>query len=133
MASEWTLVFGAKSKLNDGSVSFENYVLHEVAISREGSDEGPHELLANRRFPLHQAARNLNRHIVRVVGHDVVLIPSAPRGIVFAHERFDIGNRSECSNDCHGYLLHSVYVPFSECGTIILARCTASYEPGKVN
>src|SRR5215475_9569486 len=107
MASERTLVFGFESKLNDCSVSFENYVLHEVAISREGSDERPNELLANGRFPLHQAARNLNRHIVRVVGHDVVLIPSAPRGIVFAHEPFDIDNRSECSSDRHGYLLRS--------------------------
>src|SRR5262249_56576119 len=103
MAGEWTLVFGLKGKLNDGSVSFENYVLHEVAISREGSDERPNELLANGRFPLHEDARDLNRHIVRVVGHDTDFIRSAPRGIVFDHERFDINDASQCSCDCHGY------------------------------
>jgi len=40
-------VFGFKSKLNDRNVSSKNYVLHEVAISGESSDERPNELLAN--------------------------------------------------------------------------------------
>jgi hypothetical protein len=110
MDSEWALVFGPKSKLKDCNVSSKNYVLHEVAISGEGSDEGPNELLANGRFPLHEAARDPNRYIVRVVGHDAVLIHSAPRCIVFDHERFDINDGSESSSDRHGYLLRPVYI-----------------------
>src|SRR5215472_12911758 len=107
MTRERTFVFGLKSKFDDHNVSSENYVLHKVAIAGEGSDEGPNELLANGRLPLHETTRNLNRHIVRVVGHDMVFILSAPRGIVFDHERFDIDRGSECSNDRHGYLLRS--------------------------
>src|SRR6516162_5280083 len=111
MAGERTLVFGPESKLNDCNVSAKDYVFHEVTISREGSDEGPDELLENGRFPLHEAARNLNRHVVRVVGHDSVLIHSTPRGIVFDHERFDINDGPERSNDRHGCLLGSLEPP----------------------
>src|SRR6516165_52961 len=54
---------------------------------------------------MHEAARNLNRHIVCVVGHDAVLVRSAPGGIVFDHKRFDINDGSQCSRGCHGYLI----------------------------
>src|SRR5262245_60072461 len=113
MAGKWTLVFGFESKLDDCNVSFKNDVLHEVAISRKGSDERPNELLEDGRFSLHKAARDFKRPIVRVVGHDAVLIGSTPRGIVFGHERFDIGDGSECSSDRHGYVLRSVYIQSS--------------------
>src|SRR5215470_19465761 len=106
MTRERTRVFGLKSKLDDCNVSFKNNVLYEVAISGEGGDKGPNELLANGRMPLHETARNLNRHILRVVRHDAVLIGSAPRGVILDHERFDIIEGSECSNGRHGSLEH---------------------------
>src|SRR5215471_15886927 len=102
MTRERTLVFGLKGKLDDRNVSFKNYVLHEVAISGEGSDKGPNELLTNSRMSLHETARNLNRHILRIVRHDAVFIGSAPRGIILDHERFDIIEGSDCSNGRHG-------------------------------
>src|SRR5262249_25672187 len=102
MTREGTFVFCFKSKLDDSNVSFKNYVLHEVTISGEGHDERPNELLANGPLPLHQASRNMNRHILRVVRHDAVLIGSAARGVMLDHERFDIIKRSECSNARHG-------------------------------
>src|SRR5262245_43166812 len=101
MTSEWACLFGFKSKFNDYRLAPKYYVLYEVAISGEGSDEGPNKLFANGQFPLHEAARNLNRHLVRVVGHDAVLIRSAPRGVIFDHECFDIKCGSECSRGRH--------------------------------
>src|SRR5262245_45304326 len=101
MTREGTFVFGFKSKLDNSSVPFNNYVLHEMAIPGKGGDKGPNELLANGRMPLHQAARNLNRHILRVVRHDAVLVGSAPRGVILDHERFDIIAGSKCSNARH--------------------------------
>src|SRR5262245_51895307 len=94
-------MFSFKSKLDDCNVSFKNYFLHEVAISGEGGDKGPNELLANGRMPLHETARNLNRHILRVVRHDAVLVGSAPRGVILDHERFDIIAGSKCNNARH--------------------------------
>src|SRR5215475_6602212 len=102
MARERTLMFGFKSKLDDRNVSLEDDVLHEVAIPGEGRDKGTNELLANGRMPLHETAWNLDRHILRVVRHDAVLIGSAPRGVILDHERFDIVEGSECSNGRHG-------------------------------
>src|SRR5215831_4116568 len=102
MTRERTLVFGFKSKLDDRNVSFKNYVLHEVAISGKRGDKGPNELLTNGRLPLHETSRNLNRHILRVVRHDAVLIGSAPRGVILDHERFDIIEGSECGSGRHG-------------------------------
>src|SRR5215831_11989574 len=90
MTLEWTGMFGFENKLDDRNASSKNDVLHEVAIPSEGRDEGPNELLANGRLPLHETAWNLNRHILRVVRHDAVLIGSAPRGVILAHECFDI-------------------------------------------
>src|SRR5262249_51253307 len=111
MTRERTLVFGLKGKLDDRNVSFKNYVLHEVAISGEGSDKGPNELLTNGRMPLHETARNLNRHVLRIVRHDAVLIGSAPRGVILNHERFDIDSGSECGNSRpHGHLLRSANI-----------------------
>src|SRR5262249_18668612 len=66
MAREGTFVLCFKRKLDDSNVSFKNYVLHEVTISGKRGDEGPNELLANSRLPLHETARNLDRHILRV-------------------------------------------------------------------
>src|SRR5215472_8168089 len=106
MAREGTCVFCFKSKLDDRNVSLKNYVLHEVAISGKRGDKGPNELLANSRLPLHETARNLDRHILRVVRHDAVLIGPAPRGVVLDHERFDIVEGSECSNGRHGELVY---------------------------
>src|SRR5215472_8196933 len=107
MTRERTFVFGLKSKFDDHNVSSENYVLHKVAISGEGSDEGANELLANGRLSLHETARNLNRHVLPIVGHDAVLIGSAPCGVIFDHERFDIDSGTECGNGRHGCLLRS--------------------------
>src|SRR5262249_36588228 len=57
-------------------------------------------------MPLHETARNLNRHILRIVRHDAVLIGSAPRGVILNHERFDVDRGSERGNGRpHGYLL----------------------------
>src|SRR5215470_6508781 len=110
MTSEWTCLFGFKSKFNDRRVLSKNYVFHEVAISGEGSDEGPNKLFADGQLPLQEAARNLNRHIVRVVGHDAVLIRSAPRGVVLDHECFDIKYGSECSRGRHSYLIRFAHI-----------------------
>src|SRR5215813_2032276 len=110
MTSEWTCLFGFKGKFNDRRFSSKNNVLHEVAISGEGSDEGPDKLFANSQFPLHEAARNLNRHIVRVVGHDAVLIRSAPFRVVLGHECFDIKHGSECSRGRHSYLIPVAHI-----------------------
>src|SRR5262245_14042716 len=116
MTSEWTRLFGFKSKFNDRRFSSKNYVLHEMAIPGEGSDKGSNKLLANGQFSLHEAARNLDRHIVRVVGHDLVLIRSAPRGVVLGHERFDIMDGSECSRGRHSYFLRSMHVAAAKPG-----------------
>jgi len=96
-------VRGFKGKFNEHSASPKDHILHDVAISREGGDEQPDELLANGRVPLDEAARNLNRHIFRVVGHDEILIRASPHAIVFVKERFDISVGSQCSSGRHGY------------------------------
>src|SRR5262249_35352124 len=96
MTSEWAGLFGFENKFDDRRVLSIDYVFYEMAISREGSDEGANKLLANSPVPLHEAAWNLNRHIVRVVGHDPVLIRSAPDRVVLGHERFELMGRSEC-------------------------------------
>src|SRR5215467_4460476 len=110
MTGERTGLFGFKSKFNDRRFSSKNYVLYEVAISGEGSDEGPNKLFANGQLPLYEAARNLNRHIICVVGHDAVLICSAPRGVVLDHECFDIKYGSECSRGRHSYLIRVAHI-----------------------
>src|SRR5262245_32125888 len=78
-----------------------NQVLHRVPISGEGGDEGPNELLADRRIPLHQEARNLKHHVVRIVRHDAVFIRALPRGVVLVDEGFDIGDGWEYSGSRH--------------------------------
>src|SRR5262245_45872652 len=104
---EWTLVFGLETDLDHRDVSSENHVLHDVTISREADDERPNELLAKGRFPLHEAAGNLNGHIVRVVRHDVVYIRPAPRAIVRGHEGFDLGNGRTGKGSRHRSLFRS--------------------------
>src|SRR5262249_16378190 len=104
-ASQRTLLFALESKFAQHDVSSKNHVLHHVAISGEAGDEGPDELLAKRRFSLDEAARNLNRHVVRVVGQDAILIRSVPRVVVLEDERFELNNGSGGSRGGHPYLL----------------------------
>src|SRR5262249_27999924 len=98
-AGEWALVLGFEGEFDSHDVATEDRVSHEVTIPGEPGDEGPHELLANRRSPLHEAARNLDRHVFRVVRHDAVLVGSAPRVVVRGDERFDVGDGSERAVD----------------------------------
>jgi hypothetical protein len=76
MPCEWTLVSGFKIKLNDRHAWCENHVLDKMTVSREGSDERPHELIAEGFLSLHQRARNLKDHIVSVVRQNAILVHS---------------------------------------------------------
>src|SRR5262245_39301570 len=100
-AGEWTTVFGCESPFDDHDASPEDPVPHEVAIPGKADDEGPYKLLAKRGFPLHEGAGNLDRHVVRIVGHDAVLVRPSPRLKVLVDERFDVHNGCECGGSCH--------------------------------
>src|SRR5215510_10575376 len=107
MASEWTLVLGFKTKLNDHHTWSENHVFHQVAVSRERSDKWPGELIADGFLTFHEQAGNLKHHIVRVVRHNAVLVRSSPRLVVLMDERFDINNRGYRSRGCDGCFFNS--------------------------
>jgi FixJ family two-component response regulator len=90
-------VFGLESEFNERNVASDDHVLHDVAISGEGGDEGPNELLANGRVALHEAAPNLNGHGVRIVGHDSIFIRPSPDAVVLGEECFDIESGWKCA------------------------------------
>src|SRR5262249_7349419 len=92
---KWPLVVGVKCKFNNHQVASESHLLNNVAIAPEAGNERTNKLLANGRISLHEAAGDLNGHPIRVVGHDTVLVRTAPRGVVLGHERSDIKGGSE--------------------------------------
>jgi hypothetical protein len=68
-----------ETKFNNDHTWSENYLLHNVVVSRKGCDKWPNELIAERFLPLNQQARNLKHYIVGVVRQNEILIrPSAP-------------------------------------------------------
>ena len=76
MPAEWTLVWGFKTEFNDDHTWPENHVLYYVPVSRERSNERTNELIAHGLPPLHEQARNLKRHIFRVVRQNAILVRS---------------------------------------------------------
>src|SRR5262249_36797526 len=76
-----------------------------VAIARESGDEGPNELLADGRSPLHQRAGNQHRHVFRVIRHDAVFVDPSPRLEVVVDEGFDVAGGCERPGSRHGCLL----------------------------
>src|SRR5262245_49594180 len=105
MAGEGARVFGFEIELDDHRITPDDRLLHDVAIAGEGSDEWSNELLAKGGLPLHEAARNLDRHVVRVERHDAVLVRPLPRGVVLVDEAFDIETSDSLVRPERGVLL----------------------------
>src|SRR5262249_42722955 len=120
---------GCESPFDDHDATPEDPVLHEVAIAGKADDEGPYEMLAQRGFSLHQGAGNLDRHVVRVVRHDAVLVRSAPRLEVLVDERFDVRNGCECGRSCHDSSFHC-----RKLSTVMIRPLRTDYlSPGRGN
>src|SRR5262245_42733703 len=105
MSDERTLVLSFETELNGDQPRSGNHILQEVVVPREGGDERSNELIAERFLAFHEQARNPNRHIVRVVRQDAILVRSSPRVVVLMEERFDVECRRGCSRSRHGCLL----------------------------
>src|SRR5262245_20579205 len=101
MAGERTLVSGFEAEFNDDHTWCEHHVLHQVVVSREGSDKWPNELIADGFLPLHEHAGNLKHHIFRVVGHNAILVRSSPRSVVLVDKGSDVNSRPDRSRTGH--------------------------------